>query len=123
MTTGSFYNDLYGRMIVGRPDPEEGMGCTQLMWTDRKACTIVGVLRRDKQGRPTLIEVQRDKAIRTDDLGMSDSQRYRYEQDPEGSLARYSLRNNECWVRVGQPAKNGQRLLIGMRKEYHDYSF
>ena len=123
MTTGSFYNNLYGNMVEGRPEPEIGMGATRLCWTDRIACTIIGVLKYDKDGRATMIEIQEDKAIRTDDLGMSDSQDYRYEQNLEGSIARYTLRKNGRWVQVGGSHQTGERLLIGVRKHYHDYSF
>ena len=123
MTTGSFYNNLYGNAIEGRPEPEPGMGATRLMWTDRIACTVTEVVRRDKAGRPTMVTVQEDRAIRTDQRGMSDHQDYRYEIDPEGALLRFSLRSNDCWVRVGDSTRTGERLLIGIRRHYYDVTF
>jgi hypothetical protein len=125
MTTGSFYNNLYGGRYseVDSPVPAIGMGATRLMWTDRKACTIVAILARDKQGRPTKIEIQEDRARRTDKNGASDSQAYEYEVNLEGRLGRYSLRQNGAWVRVGANQKTGERLLIGNRLHYHDYTF
>jgi hypothetical protein len=94
----------------GQPKPEVGMGATILMWTDRKACTIVKVTR-------TQVHVQEDKAIRTDDYGMSDCQSYRYERDEAAPVMIFRLRKNGAYKGPG-----GQ-LRIGDRSAYHDYSF
>lgn len=123
MSTGSFYNNLYGNMVEGQPEPELGMGATRLCWTDRIACTIIKIFYADKDGRATMIEVREDKAIRTDSLGMSDSQEYRYELDPNGRTGRYTLRKNGRWVRMGEPQETGERLRLGVRNHYHDFSF
>lgn len=125
MTTGSFHNNLSGGLYgrIEMPSPEIGMGATRLMWTDRKACTITAILARDSAGRPTRIEIQEDRAHRTDKWGMSDYQTYEYETDPEGRLHRYSLRKNGLWVRLGSNLRSGERLLVGRRDHYHDYSF
>jgi hypothetical protein len=115
MTTGSLINNIWGDSQ--QPTPEVGMGATVLMWTDRTACTIVEVV-NDKT-----IVVTADKATRTDDWGMSDAQSYLYETQPDGHRVTYTLRKNGAWIAQGQSMKNGNRLAIGIRNTYYDYSF
>jgi len=115
MTTGSVFNNLMQDSL--HPTPEVGMGATLLSWTDRTAATIVEV---NKSGKK--IKIREDKSTRTDSNGMSDSQAYTYEPNPNGSTREYSLRKNGRWVRVGQP-QTGSSLLVGHREEYYDYSF
>lgn len=98
--------------------PEVGMGATILMWSDRKAATVIAVSKSGKS-----LTVQYDKAIRTDSYGMSDAQSYRYERNPEGATAEYTKRKNGQWVRKGDPVKGGQRLGLGYRDHHYDYSF
>ena len=62
--------------------------------------------------------LQRDRAIRTDQRGMSESQDYRYERDPEGQIEEVTFRRG-CWRVRGTDA--GVRL--GDRERYHDFSF
>jgi hypothetical protein len=114
------YTNSMTNLIMGggrQPQPTVGMGATILHWTDRTACTIVHV---SANGR--FIKVQADKATRTDGHGMSDAQSYSYERDPSGALSDFSLRKNGKWIRVGDSMK-GQRLSIGERCQYYDYSF
>ena len=113
MKLGTETNSLNNWLLSGtkgQPKPEVGMGATILMWTDRHACTIVKVTR-------TQVHVQEDKAIRTDNLGMSDFQSYRYERNPEAGVLIFRLRKNGAYKGPG-----GQ-LRIGQRDAYHDYSF
>ena len=116
MTYGSLFNSLMANS--NSPAPEKGMGCTMLMWSDRHAATIIDVSKTGKS-----ITVQRDKATRTDECGMSDAQSYSYEADPDGSTQVFTLRKNGRWVRKDDGMKSGTGLLIGARREYHDYSF
>lgn len=97
--------------------PEVGMGATELMYTDRHACTIIAVK------SPTRIVLQRDTATRSDENGMSDSQRYEYAPNPEAAKFEASLRKNGRWIKSGESARNGTTIAIGFRKEYHDYGF
>lgn len=93
MKTGSAFNSIYDRTVP--LEPEAGMGATILMWTDRHACTIVAV----SEDRKTLW-VREDKAIRTDDHGMSDAQSYRYEPDENGTAAMVNPYQSEAkWAR------------------------
>lgn len=98
--------------------PEVGMGATILLWSDRHAATIVGIERKGKK-----LLVQRDKAIRTDKLGMSDAQAYTYERDEDADTEAFTLRKNGKWVREGTGMKSGTKLAIGYRSEYYDFSF
>lgn len=116
LQTGSLFNLLMSG-TNGQPKPEKGMGATILGWTDRRACTIVEV---SKSGRS--IKVQRDIATRTDDNGMSDSQSYSYEPDPEAPIQEFTLRKNGAYVEKGANMR-GYRLRLGERKEYYDFSF
>jgi hypothetical protein len=116
MAYGSLIN-AYSGTKVGLV-PEVGMGATELFWTDRHAATVIEVSASGKS-----IKVQSDKAIRTDNQGMSDAQSYRYEPNPNGAISVYTLRKNGQWVLKGDPLRGGQRLGLGYRRHYHDYSF
>lgn len=115
MTTGSFINNLM--QDANSPAPKVGMGATMLSWTDRDPATIIKVSKSGKK-----ITVQPDKAIRTDSNGMSDSQSYTFERNPNAYTDEYSLRKNGRWVRVGE-SQNGSSLLVGHRSKYYDFSF
>lgn len=116
MRTGSLINNIHGNSA--QRSPEVGMGATVLMWTDRHAATITEV---SKSGKA--ITIQRDVAKRTDNLGMSDAQSYEYTPNPDADKQVFTLRKNGAWVRKGQSMKNGERLGIGYRNEYYDFSF
>jgi hypothetical protein len=73
--TGSFYNWL---MSGNNEAPVVGKGATKLMWTDRHAYFVNWVSEDQKT-----CHIRRATAIRTDKLGMSDMQGYKYEDDPE----------------------------------------
>lgn len=92
------------------PNPKVGVGATICLWTDRKAGTIIKVTK-------TQIHVREDKATRTDTNGMSESQTYTYEPDPEGSVHIFRKTNR------GWRDRCGSGLSIGVRAQYHDYSF
>lgn len=97
-----------------QPEPKVGMGATILMWTDRHAGTIGWV-----SASGAKIVVQEDKATRVDKNGMSDSQEYAYEPDPDGRTWVFTRR------RDGKYREKGGRtgLLLGHRRKYHDFSF
>lgn len=122
-STGSFINNIMGGQGQAQPTaPEVGMGATRLCWTDRIAGTIIEV-HKNKAGKVVELAFQEDRAERTDKYGMSDCQSYSYEAWPEGPVSRYTLRKDGSWVRMGSAIRNGERLAIGIRKHYHDYSF
>lgn len=112
--TGSLVNHLLSGSLD--PRPALGMGATILMWTDRHPATVIEV------NSATRITVREDRATRTDKNGMSDSQSYAYETNPYGRVEVYTLRKNGAWVRQGDTMR-GQRLSLGHRSEYRDFSF
>jgi hypothetical protein len=114
--TGSLTNNIFANARQNVP-PAVGMGATELCYTDRHAYTIVEVV------SPKEIVVQQDTAIRTDKNGMSESQDYRFEANPNAKRVTVTLRKNGRWVVKGESAKNGTCYAVGGRSEYHDYSF
>lgn len=124
--TASVINHIMSRSTKGQPDPVVGMGATILHWTDRDAGTITKVF---TIGKDVAIEVQEDKATRTDKNGMSEMQDYAYEADPNGARSTWRFRNG-VWkaVRYSEDTKRwrqieGSGLQIGVRRKYHDFSF
>lgn len=91
--------------------PKIDEGATRILGSDRHACTIVYVSDSGK----TVI-VRDDHAERTDNNGMSEAQSYNYYPNFTGERTtfRYTKRG---WT------SRGQRLSIGERDEYYDYSF
>lgn len=117
--TGSFFNYLMGNSMT---IPEVGKGATVLHWTDRSAYFVNQV---SEDGKEVIIE--RAKAIRTDDYGMSDSQDYRYERDPhaEPQTIRFTYGK---WRRVytnweGKKETSPINIIFGTMREYYDFSF
>ncbi|MCQ2437554.1 MAG: hypothetical protein MJ099_04075 [Clostridia bacterium] len=89
---------------------EVGDGVTVHLWSDAHAGTII---RRTK----STLWIRRDRAIRTDNYGMSDCQDYRYEPDENGQIfvAHWS-RKYKCFIWQDKTVSVG-------RHEYYDYSF
>ena len=111
----------------GQPEPTVGMGATILCWTDRHAGTIVKVW---KDRKVYLIEVQEDKATRTDKNGMSECQEYSYEANPAGLTTTFMMTKTKGWIQayVGETGRwrqiqGGNGLRIGERRKYNDFSF
>lgn len=90
-----------------------GDGVTIYLWSDSHAATVI---KRTKYS----ITVQQDKAIRTDNNGISEHQEYRYERNPRGEITTYRWSNKYgCFCNSGD-----QSIKIGNgRYEYYDYSF
>ncbi|MDR0825066.1 MAG: hypothetical protein LBN74_08220 [Prevotella sp.] len=70
--TGSFINML---MSSNSSIPEVGKGATVLLWTDRHAYEVMSVSKDFKT-----VVIQQYLPERIDDLGMSESQDYKYEK-------------------------------------------
>lgn len=117
---GNLHNRLMERSK--QPLPIVGMGATLCFYSDRHPCTIIDVL------KPNLIILQRDRAIRTDNNGMSDSQSYRYECDSVGQIF-LAKRSKSGWKAINPIQmqhlrfSNGTKVMVGHRSAYHDYSF
>lgn len=119
MTYGSLFNTLYAN--TAKPDVKVGDGATMLGWSDRHAATVVAVryfkTGTRKEGQVKEVDVQRDKARRTDTYGMSDSQTYEYTQDTGASVRTYRVDTK------GRFRQGTAGLLVGSRNEYFDHSF
>lgn len=113
MRAGSLQN-LIADQSGDSAKPEVGQGVTIVSWTDRSAGTIIEV---SKTGHK--IVVQDDTAIRTDSNGMSDAQSYRFERNTNGGITEATRRKDGSYRVKG----GSQRVLIGVRDSYHDYSF
>jgi len=100
--------------------PAPGIGATICHWSDRTACTITRV-KMNAAGTVIKIWVREDIAWRADNNGMSEDQRYNY-RPGHGPETLFTLRKNGRFVREGQP-QTGTGLTVGMRSQYHDYSF
>jgi hypothetical protein len=113
---GSLNNFLMGHSK--QTEPEVGMGCTILRYTDRDAATIIEV-----NSKKTVIVIQEDNATRIDKNGMSECQDYAYTPNTDATKLTFTKRKNGAWVRMKEPLQGGQRVAIGYRDSYHDYSF
>jgi hypothetical protein len=115
--TGSLVNHMYAD-ATGQPKPEIGMGATILCWTDRLAGTITEV------GHNGAFLVREDKAARTDNNGMSEAQAYTYEPDPQGRTWTFEIATSGKHAGQYRPKpRSSERVLIGERRKYHDFSF
>lgn len=97
-------------------EPEVGDGATILMWSDRHAATIVDIVpfkSGPNKGKPRTVTVQEDRATRVDNNGMSDSQEWEFDRDPDGAVQTFTARRDGSF----------KGLLIGYRKHYYDFSF
>lgn len=98
--------------------PTVGTPVTMSYWSDSDPGTIIEVSANGKR-----IVVQADKATRVDTNGMSDSQTYEYEADPNGAIVTFSQRKNGRWYLVGQEIGSTPVCHIGSRRKYYDFSF
>lgn len=112
---GSFQN----RMMENskQPEPVVGMGVTRCGYSDRHPYTVIEI----KSLR--CIVVQADKATRIDNNGMSESQDYNIEPDPNGTTEVLTLRTNGRWKTKGESKDGGTGWMLGCRTRYHDHSF
>lgn len=117
--TGSFFNYLMGNSMS---IPEVGKGATILHWTDRSAYFVDQVSADGKE-----VVIERAKAIRTDDYGMSDSQSYKYERDenaqPETLRFTYGKWRKVYTNWEGKRETSPVNIIFGTMKEYYDFSF
>jgi len=109
-------NARSGHRYLIRPDL--GLGVTMYGWSDRHSGTIVYVSDNLKE-----IIVQADRAVRTDNNGMSECQQYKFFRALSDGGSRYTLRKNGRWILAGTDLHNGQAISLGSRDEYYDFSF
>lgn len=126
---GSAFNMMFAN--TAKPDVKVGDGATMLMWSDRRAATVVAVRyfkTGTRKGQVKEVDVQQDKATRTDGNGMSDAQTYEYERQPDAPVRTYRA-DAKGRLRELTPSDTGgwrmgtAGLLVGARREYFDFSF
>lgn len=107
--------NLWNRLMEGceTEEPYVGMGATELCYSDRHAYTVVAIKSKCR------ILVKRDNAIRVDDNGMSDCQKYRYEPNPDAYPVEL-IKTKKGWKILGNKYS---AFALGFRDEYYDYSF
>ena len=98
-------------------------GVTLNYYSDEEAATVIEI---DPKGR--WIKVQEDKAIRTDSNGMSESQTYEFERNPNGRIHTfYKTRHRgiTLFTNTGRSTYGdyGIWLSLKQRRCYFDYSF
>jgi hypothetical protein len=93
-------------------NPTVGMAATICYYSDRAAATVVYV---SETGYKVI--VKEDHAVRVDNNGMSEIQKYEYTPNPLGREHVF-YRNQH-----GDYAQRGKSLHLGDRRAYHDYSF
>jgi hypothetical protein len=91
--------------------PKVGMGATILDYTDRTPATIIRVSDSAKT-----FWIQQDNAKRIDNNGMSEDQVYIYSPNLNANIQCVRL-TKKGWQ------SNGQKVVIGIRRAYYDYSF
>lgn len=105
-TLGEMYNHLM---------PEVGMGATEILWSDRRAKTVVEVLTPNKI-------VVRENEVVCKDYYKSD---YKILDELSNMPSEiFTRRKSGRWVEMGQPDKYGSVFLVlGHRAHYIDPSF
>lgn len=125
--TASLVNHLKSRAVIGQPDPEVGMGCTLLLWTDRYPTTITEVF---KVGKLTYVTVQDDTFKVVNGSTQDGSAKYEYTPNANGTKHHFRRTESGSWDEVQRnPAtgrwkkSDGYGLHIGAREAYHDPHF
>ena len=117
--TGSLMNHLQSSSKDNFPNVETG--ATQLHWTDRIAYFVNSV---SKDGKSCTIE--RAKAVRIDNNGMSDGQEYRYEREENAVVYNLRFRYGSWYIDHGKDAPYGRyskiNIKFGYMQSHHDYS-
>lgn len=103
-------NEMYKHLM-----PEVGMGATEILWSDRRAKTVVEVI------NPNKIVVRENEVVCKD--------YYAGDYEILDELSKmpseiFTRRKSGRWVEMGQPDKYGSvYLILGYRAHYIDPSF
>lgn len=126
--TGSMINHLMSRSTKNQPKVEVGVGSTILMWSDRKAATIISV-QGDGISIGTIITVQEDNVRVISGSIFDGSAEYEYSPNPDGYTQTYRLNKKGFWERIVRNTETGRwnkqegSISIGVRQQYRDPSF
>jgi len=106
---GGFFNQLMGN---NKSVPVVGEGATYLMYSDRHAYEVISV---DEENQSCVIE--RYDPERTDNLGMSDSQGYKYEKLTGSRLTLvWRKKQGGCWCVHSKEVRIIPKVLKEMEK-------
>lgn len=118
--TGSLMNYLQSGSKDNLPNVEKG--ATELLWTDRRAYFVNSVSKDSKS-----CTIERAKAVRIDNNGMSDCQNYRYEREENPVIYNLRFRYGSWYIDHGKDSVYGRyskiNIKFGYMNAYHDYSF
>lgn len=110
------YGSVTNRILEKGTNPEEikvGMGATVYMWSDREAYTVVEIKSKCRA------IIQRDDVKRIDKNGFgSECQEYEFTQNKNNYTEEIYCRNG-IWKTKGSK----QRVRLGIRDEYYDFTF
>lgn len=109
--SGSFINQISG--TSPNTIPQVGMGLTVMHYTDRSAGTITRI---SKTGKTFWYKA--DRAIRIDQNGVSESQKYDYQFQPDVKEIACRRRKSGQWY-----DRFGHKVCLGYRQAYFDFSF
>jgi hypothetical protein len=135
MTKLSNYGSLTNYFMVntkGQPEPVVGQYVTVVQYSDRWSGTIHEVQlykSGPRKGMVRRIMFTRDKCCRVDSYGMSDTQYYECltVEPKEGVDSSGDKWSNHHWANRTRSGKfrldKYTYLIIGLRENYHDFSF
>lgn len=113
---GSFQNRIYER--TENPEPEVGMGVTEIMYSDRNPWEIIEI----KDDRHITVRALDWK--RVDSWGMSEAQEYEYTSNPENRTKNLFLTKQGQWKeRIGRNGLGVTVFTIGRAERYYDFTF
>ena len=93
--------------------PREGLPCTEIYYTDRRAATVVKVV------SPRTVDVMNNKVKCIDYY----AGKYEVLPELEGGTHRYTKRKNGRWVLEGQPTNDGVVLTLHFQTHFIDPSY
>ena len=113
MWYGSVQNRLL-ETVNGQPDPEVGMGCTEIYWSDREPYEVIEV----KDNRHCSARKMQAKHI-----GEAFTNEWDITPDEEGRIVDL-FKTKQCrWVHRFSDGRYGQTFVMGYADKYYDYSF
>jgi hypothetical protein len=98
--------------------PWVGMGCTEILYSDRRACTVTEV-HRTRKGEIKKVVVRENETV-CKDWYASD---YEIKQELTNHEEVFTKRSNGLWVMEGQQSRDGVLLSLGFRHHFIDPSF
>jgi hypothetical protein len=120
-------NSILSRAVIGQPEPQVGMGCTFLSYSDRSAATITEII---NVGKTVIISATEDDSRVVSGSGHDGSAVYEHTPDPRGRRRHFRRLPDGVWQAVRLNAETGRwnktgslGLSIGHRDTYHDPSF